>query len=608
MDWPYEPDDSPIHGPRPTWVCPDRTCECRAKDGEYEENEFSIMLTSPLGERMSRALCRVRHGRRILNDHLCADDAGWITVRIDRRLTYVVVDWAPEEGPRSAGYPHKAHHWLELTDEPEESGLRRLHNLGFDTKVGLTQAVRTFQRHYGYHPVTGKLEDIVHDLVRFHDEGRPPRSILAPGEPRGTTPPPGPLEDRPPELAPTVVLANRKPSRETAGSAAKSLDSKVLADFQVGEDQAELPSPMRAQDPPTPPSITLPAQHKQSTGQPGTAFKSVNQAIIDDEALFEFVHIFTEWTNPQNRSETLWGFFWVFSDALMWEVPNAAPFDTWKGTAVAQPFPLKPFDGLTIGDRKRLIRLPVTGEQANRAVEQISVSQAQLLASSGSDLVEPDPDDKRVKCVLPTSRLYDVAFMQAPVKIAPQFQPAMGHRDRVFRYNEAVAKEVDKSIQALNAFNKKNPPGMKPTAVGTPGKIWSLDDGMDKWSCSSVELKYLVACVNHGFHKSIVRRADGSPIRTTQIQTRGRAHAWGHTDYSQIFWAVAGWCLVKDINETRARWRKTRAVYKDGNLFRLVRPQPPFRQSVTPALKYKGTTTDPKPSARCPPLPKNPAP
>lgn len=364
------------------------------------------------------------------------------------------------------------------------------------------------------------------------------------------------------------------------------------------DEQDDLPRPVPAQDPPAPPKITL-AQHGKTTGQVAMAFKTVNDAIRDGEALFEFVHIYSEWVNPANKSEVAWGFFWVFSDALMWEVPTSAPYDKWNGTSVEQPFPRNPHDGITIGDRKRLVRLPVKGIQANRAVEQISVSQTELLAASGGDIVGPDADDKPVKCVLPTSRLYDIAYMRAPVKIAPQFQPAMAHLERVFRYNEAVAKAIDQSITQLNAQNLKLGASTQPTSLGTPGKIWSLDDGMDDWSCSSTDLKWLIACVNHGFHQTIVPAANGAQ-KTTQIQTRGRAHSWEHFDYSQIFWAVAGWCLVKDINETRARWRKTRAIYKDGTLFRLVRPLPPFRQTVVPALKYTGTTTKPKPTAPCP--------
>jgi hypothetical protein len=549
------------------------------------------MLTSPLGKRLGGAVCRVRHGPYVLNDDLCADDAGWVTVRIDHRLTYVVLEWAPREVPRAEGYPYRTHHWVALTDERDEAALRRLHNLGFDTRAGLHDGVCAFQIRYGHYPVTGDLDDIAEDLRTFHDEGRAPESKLEPAEPRGPQPPTNP-EDLSPPLSRTHRVERRLPAHGERAI--------VPAHFveEPPSEEENLPRPVPAQAPPAPPKITL-AQHKKSTGQMAMAFKTVNKAITDGDALFEFVHIYSEWVNPQNAKETAWGFFWVFSDALMWEVPTSAPFDTWKGTGVEQPFPRNPHGGVKIGDRKRLIRLPVKGKQANRAVEQISVSQAELLAAAGSDLIEPDPDDKRVKCVLPTSRLYDIAYMRAPVKISPQWQKAMAHRERVFRYNEAVAKAIERSITALKAQNKKLGISIQPTALGTPGKIWSLDDGMDDWSCSQTDRKWLIACVNHGFHQGI-RPAGNGAQKTTQIQTRGHSHSWEHFDYSQIFWAVAGWCLVKDVNETQARWRKTRAIYKDGTLFRLVRPLPPFSQTVVPALKYTGTTTNPKPTAPCP--------
>lgn len=189
MEWPYPPGGAIELGPGPSWECPDRTCECTAPVAKHEDVEFSIMLTSPLGERLGGAVCRVRHGPYVLNDDLSADDTGWVTVRIDRRLTYVVLEWAPKEIPRAEGYPYRAHHWIELTHEREEAARRRLHNLGFDTRAGLREAVSAFQVRYGHYPVTGELDEIAQDLCTFHDEGRPPETKLEPVEPRGTPPP-----------------------------------------------------------------------------------------------------------------------------------------------------------------------------------------------------------------------------------------------------------------------------------------------------------------------------------------------------------------------------------------------------------------------------------
>jgi hypothetical protein len=87
---------------------------------------------------------------------------------------------------------------------------------------------------------------------------------------------------------------------------------------------------------------------------------TLTAAISAGKALFELVPWYSEWTDPADSSRTMWGFFWMFSDALMWEAPKSGKFAAWKGTGVAHPLPRAPFGGVTIGDRTRLVPLRCT--------------------------------------------------------------------------------------------------------------------------------------------------------------------------------------------------------------------------------------------------------
>src|SRR5262249_9135736 len=98
------------------------------------------------------------------------------------------------------------------------------------------------------------------------------------------------------------------------------------------------------------------------------------ETIANTEALFEFV--------PLNVTVgNLFAIFFVFSDALMWEVPEEdAEWKFWKGTDVEQPFPQIPFNNPSRQiNRRRLARLMCKGEEVQRVADKILVTQAQLL-------------------------------------------------------------------------------------------------------------------------------------------------------------------------------------------------------------------------------------
>jgi hypothetical protein len=85
------------------------------------------------------------------------------------------------------------------------------------------------------------------------------------------------------------------------------------------------------------------------------------------------------------------------------------------------------------------------------------------------------------------------------------------------------------------------------------------------------------------------------------IQNRGGCHDLGHTDYSQIFQIVAGWCLAMDVGETRVKWRRTEDVYRSPTLCNLVRPLGSSgRATPAPDIHYRGNVKNiPRPTSVC---------
>jgi hypothetical protein len=315
---------------------------------------------------------------------------------------------------------------------------------------------------------------------------------------------------------------------------------------------------------------------------------TLTAAINANKALFELIPWYAEWSDPADASKNVWGFFWMFSDALMWEAPKSGKFGAWAGTGVAHPLPRKPFGGVAIADRTRLVRLPCTGKEATDAADLLKFSQADLVSSGGSGIgVAPDGNDGKLPSLLPTAELYDRTYLQADVRIAPQPKPPTPDLDAdSLAYAKRVSQAFDKAPTILG------PPVGTRNSLGTPGKIWAIADRMDTWSCCPQFKQWVIACINHGFHNSI-DYVQGKPI-ARMVQNRGGCHPWNHEDYSQIFTVVAGWCWVKGPTDSAAGWKKTADVYLDKTLCRLVREKTPV-----PALRYRGTTTAPKPTTKC---------
>jgi hypothetical protein len=314
----------------------------------------------------------------------------------------------------------------------------------------------------------------------------------------------------------------------------------------------------------------------------------LTKVIGDGTALFELLPWSVEWKDPADENKNMYGFFWMFSDALMWEAPKTGKWAAWGGTKVAHPLPRTPFGGARITDRTRLVRLPCSGQEAQAAVDRLKFSQADLRNSPGGDLAgAPDSSDSKVASLFPTPELYDRTFFQADVRIAAQPGSPSNFKDidrDTLAYNERVSQAFDKAPPTA--------PGGTRNSIGTPGKIWAIADRMDTWVCCPEIGGWAFACINYGFHKTI-GWVKNKPVVTGIWQPPGGCHPWTHEDYSQIFQLVAGWCWVKGLNETAPSWKKTADVYMDKTLSKLVRNGGP-----APALRYHGKAT-PQPTTPC---------
>ncbi|MEZ4446257.1 MAG: hypothetical protein R3B72_44680 [Polyangiaceae bacterium] len=504
MDWPYDDDDG--HPPEPTgpiWDCPDDICRCDVAEGG-EELEFAVRLLSPIGKAIPRAICRIRHGGRVVNEHQPkADDFGWITGFVPHAPTTVIVEWAPENAPQDPGYPYRRRYFVDLGSAHREMSKRRLHNLGFWKKPSLRENVEEFQRHYGYPKVTGNLEDIEDDLEIFHDTGSPPSPDTRP-QILDAEPPDQGTARSPVEVMPDGVFAFA-PVVDRGGG-----DGTVLA-FDHGDHDLQdpiIPAQVPLQQPSDPPA---PQRPRIGPGcvQLASVLPTVKQALDKGIALFELAHVASTWTDPKDPSRTVSGAFWMFTDALMIELPNDAEWNWWKGTQVDNPFPVQPFGGVAIKDRKRLIRLPCKGKEAEAALSSLSFTQSELLTSRlslGIPFPKATSPDK-MPSLLSTAELYDLSYEQADVRIPViSVNPNQGCIGEVTAYAEKLALAVDASMKKAGIT--------KPRTLGTPGKIWAITDRMDTWVCCCQFSSWVFACINHGFHERIITTRHGRPVLT----------------------------------------------------------------------------------------------
>jgi hypothetical protein len=591
MDWPYDDDEGfVLEETGPIWDCPDDVCLCRDDDDPSDDVEFAVRLLNPIGQGMPRAICRIRHGGRVINEHQPkADKHGWVVAVVPHAPTTVIIEWAREDAPQEQGYPFRRRYFVDLGTARHEMSRRRLHNLGFVKRRTLRGNVEDFQRHYGYEKVTGDIEDIEDDLALYHDSGAPPSPDTTPqtsdAEPPDQTPVPSPVA----MLAGGSLVPRSRRSLADQGT--------VLA-FDDGDHDLQdpiIPVQVPQQDAKDPPDPIKP-----KIGQGCVKFTAllptVKEAVDNGIALFELAHLLTRWTDPSDPTKSISGMFWMFTDAVMIELPKDATWNWWKGTAVDNPFPVEPFGGQTINDRKRLIRLPCTGNEAHAALSSLDFTQAELRTTRLTAVpgLPATTSKSTAPSLLATAELYDLSYEAADVRIGvSSVFPNQGCIGEVTAYAEKVALAIDAAMRKGGITN--------PQRLGTPGKIWAIAIRMDTWVCCCQFSSWVFACINHGFHQRIITTRHGRPVLKL-IQNRGGCHDLGHSDYSQICQVVAGWCLAQDVGEPRARWRRTADVYNSPTMSQLVR-QLHFktgRATPVPDTHYRGNVNNvARPKGQC---------
>jgi hypothetical protein len=139
------------------------------------------------------------------------------------------------------------------------------------------------------------------------------------------------------------------------------------------------------------------------------------------------------------------------------------------------------------------------------------------------------------ECILPTSKLYDLAWHQASTRIQPFPRPITSSTDAMIEHSQ----KIDTALE--NA-------GYTEGLVSTVGKVWVLDNMLSK--------KPGMAC-NYGWHFSggnsyqgISGDVNSSLLKSPSgmywymIQSRGYHHDKTHDDYSQVCVLVSKKCYV----------------------------------------------------------------
>jgi hypothetical protein len=556
MDWPYDETETPIAEPNaPDWECPEGICECHHPDETGEKYEFSVMLFSPEGERMKGARCRILHHGRVMNESQPnADGSGWVTATVPHLPATVLVEWAPADMPRKPPYPFRKWYYVDLERTTNEAARRRLHNLGYSTRASLVENVKHFQRDQRVEHPSGKVEDIEQDLLDHHDDG----------------------------MVPYCPLDRRGGGQKGEEASPGQRGAKATPDDDyVGDTAPGKPKP--AAKPPTTGATVI----SRGSAMLPLTFPPVDQVLRADEGLYEFVPIFVKGKSPKN--DDIEGIFWIFSDALMWKVPNT---DEWKNwTKSSSPLPIKPRIGtLTDVERERLCRLPCDPLQSQRAADWVVMPQKELLATIENSSTYPAPTtEDPAPSLLPTPNLYDQLYLQASVRFKYIHVVGLAKGEPKRSLPEMSNEYNDRFNQALrDAVSKSS--GKPLRSVGTPGKIWAAHEDMERWQWDNEGHFWYLCAINYGFHQG-----EATP---SVEQTPGSRHNTAHIDYSQILVLVAGWCLLKGgkNEKTGYKWKYTVEAYTSDEYAPLVnrRKQPLLR------CFYQGNERDSKPATNGP--------
>ncbi len=546
-DWPYDDDEPPELPPAPTWSCPEGICTC-AEHGEHEPYEFSVLLREPDDKPMPGARCRVWvHGRIANEDKPNADGAGRLTVELTHPVELVFIEWAPADTPLRAPYPHQQSYYVAVHDEhPREAGRRRLHNLGFSLRSSLEENVRDYQREYGHAPQTGELEDIEGELIRFHDYGVVPTGGGGP-----------------------IAVDGEEPEREGDEDVLQLDGGEGIRQLDGGEDLQKLDGEggggggESAEGESGDPSVAAP-NPDNGTNKKHALLPKVDEVLShpDLTALYQFVRIDVKAT-PCRDGKTYDAHFWVFDDAFKWVLP--AP-----GTKAAKKYKdaidLYDYEEDLMAPGKRTWRLPCNVVDTVYACQNgVAHHQGQLPEAEA----EVDHHNRHQIWLLPTPKLYRARYDNAALKVLANLSGLMLMNEK--KGLTEASNEHNKRINQAAKTKWGSTPG-RPLLLADPGKTWAIHNMMDRpnyqlkgkrkvrhpGQCKQVFEPSDKAAVNYGFHRP---NAGGKPW-----QGPGRCHGKGHSDYSQLFVAVAGWCEIREVGTSTWHFKRTAEVYTSKEL------------------------------------------
>ena len=274
--------------------------------------------------------------------------------------------------------------------------------------------------------------------------------------------------------------------------------------------------------------------------------------------------------------------FLVSRDALKWEVPALANtfysgfppgltlqemrFWSERWQDLSNPDPLVGRSGL---DARRACRLPTNQREAQRYVDQKTLSVSHILAMDCMNSYRerdgiadlPDYDPAR-PCLLLTPTLSDHRWTAATAKTRPAL---------VTRTTPSDANLVENTHEVNDLINGRLQ-GQDLTLVGNPGKIWTLDNMLFDERGQSALLSadpMLLAGANYGLHLPPDDKPSNyakGPYRSSTggylvVQSVGELHSILYRDYSQVLLMVAGWCAVHNPYSGTYTWYATEELY-----------------------------------------------
>jgi len=298
---------------------------------------------------------------------------------------------------------------------------------------------------------------------------------------------------------------------------------------------------------------------------PGTGIvtENINDVIGQNRHDFAWIRIRTAFTNAIGSYV---GHFWVFEDALK--------------------------------ESSSRLRLPCRAAEAQKACDQLMVSPAELPDFGDTDVTA------KVPSLIPTSSLYDHRYRLATIKVDPCPQKIT---DRITRTSKLMNDCIDKQVAS-------HPHQRFSNFVADPGKVWVLTTGISLSRAANYGFHVALGSVKRGTcpdlkdpakkracfmsNRPVIEVAPATTNRPLDLNKQFvingvlKGHSPYHIDYSQILVLVAGWCEIFGPKDRLPTVMRTRDVYRDTTLCRLVNhdgvpvpTQQPFKEADLKAAR-----------------------